>query len=184
MRATIASLKKTNKSRKKIKKHYLSLNVYTYICSMKIEQAIQQKKFRSEQHKAHINVLYTAAWLSLQMTRMLKPYGITSQQFNILRILKGLYPDPATIKLLTSRMIDKTSNTSRLVDKLLAKGLLDRIECSQDRRRVDIRITDKGLELINTASEKLNLLEEGMFQLEELEATELNRLLDKMRTDE
>lgn len=157
--------------------------VYTYICTMKIEDAIQQKKFKNEQHKAHINLLYTAAWLGLHTARMLKPYGITTQQFNILRILRGLHPEPATVKLLTERMIDKMSNASRLVDKLLAKGLVERFECPSDRRRVDIRITDTGLDLLSKASAQVD----GMafeFNLSDEDAKILNRILDEIRQKE
>lgn len=152
---------------------------------MKIEEAIQQKKFRSEQHKAHINVLYTAAWLSLHTARLLKPFGITTQQFNILRILRGMHPEPATIKLLTERMIDKMSNASRLVDKLLAKGLVERFECPEDRRRVDIRITAVGMELVGKASDQLEQLEKSsLLNISSEEAVQLNQILDQIRQGE
>lgn len=150
---------------------------------MKLEEAIQQTKFISEYQKAHLNILFSASWLSQQTTTLLKPYGLTWQQFNILRILRGRHPQPATVKSLTERMIDKMSNASRLVDKLLAKGLVERITSQEDRRRVDISITEAGLELLADAS---TALEEGM-QLKGgniscEEAEELNRILDKIRT--
>jgi DNA-binding MarR family transcriptional regulator len=88
---------------------------------MKIEKAINQKAFKNPHQKAHINVLYTASWLSQQNAKVLKPFQISWQQFNILRILRGMAPQPATVKLLTERMIDKTSNASRLVEKLKRK---------------------------------------------------------------
>ncbi len=119
---------------------------------MRIEDEIQQKKFKSEYQKAHINILFTAAWLNQQNQQILKPLGISSQQFNILRILRGMHPQPASIKLLTERMIDKMSNASRLVDKLLAKDLVQRNESGADRRRVDVVITNKGLQLLEKAS--------------------------------
>ena len=122
---------------------------------VKLEQAIQQKQFKSEFQKAQINVLYTAAWLNQQATQSLKPYKISVQQFNILRILRGMHPEPATVKLLTERMIDKMSNASRLVEKLYQKGLVERKSCASDRRRVDIVITKKGLDLVAKASETL-----------------------------
>lgn len=149
---------------------------------MKIEEAIQQKKFKSEYQKANINILFTAAWLTQHTTQVLRPFNISWQQFNILRILRGLNPEPATVKLLTERMIDKTSNASRLVEKLKQKGLVSREACPHDRRRVNVGITSKGLELLEKASE---LLENGyMKKLECIsleEAIELNRILDKMR---
>lgn len=149
---------------------------------MRIEEAIQQKKFRNERHKAHINILYTAAWLSQQSGQVLKPYNISWQQFNVLRILRGMNPEPATIKLLTERMIDKMSNASRLVEKLKQKGLVDRLSCSEDRRRVDILITDAGLELLEKASTALETeLANLMAAIEETDAAELNRILDQLR---
>lgn len=150
---------------------------------MKLEEAIQQTKFISEHQKAHLNILFSASWLSQRSVATLKPYGLTWQQFNILRILRGRHPEPATVKLLTERMIDKMSNASRLVDKLLAKGLVVRITSKEDRRRVDVSITDKGLKLLEEASADLE--NEMRFQegyLSCTEAEELNRLLDKMRT--
>ena len=149
---------------------------------MRIEDEIQQKKFKSEYQKAHINILLTAAWLSQQNQQILKPLGISSQQFNILRILRGMHPQPASIKLLTERMIDKMSNASRLVDKLLAKDLVQRNESGADRRRVDVVITDKGLQLLEKASIAVeDSLQQEMAMLSEEEAARLNELLDQLR---
>ncbi|MCB0551511.1 MAG: MarR family transcriptional regulator [Phaeodactylibacter sp.] len=149
---------------------------------MRIEEEINQKKFKSVYQKAHINVLFTASWLSQNSAQMLKPFKISWQQFNILRILRGMYPEPATIKLLTERMIDKMSNASRLVEKLKQKGLVERRVCPSDRRRVDIEITEKGLQLLEDVS---RVMEEGLHQrmngLTQSEAEQLNLLLDKLR---
>ena len=149
---------------------------------MRIEDEIQQKKFKSEYQKAHINILFTAAWLNQQNQQILKPLGISSQQFNILRILRGMHPQPASIKLLTERMIDKMSNASRLVDKLLAKDLVQRNESGADRRRVDVVITDKGLQILEKASISVeDSLHQEMAKLSEEEAALLNELLDQLR---
>ena len=149
---------------------------------MKIEEEIKQKKFRSVYHKAHINVLFTASWLSQNSAQLLKPFKISWQQFNILRILRGMYPEPATVKLLTERMIDKMSNASRLVEKLKQKGLVERRVCPSDRRRVDVEITEKGLSVLEDIS---FIMEEGLNQkmsnLSSEEANQLNLLLDKLR---
>ena len=143
---------------------------------------ISQKRFKSEYHIAHINILFTAAWLSQRSAEALKCLNISWQQFNILRILRGMGEEPATVKLLTDRMIDKMSNASRLVDKLEKKELVERKICPEDRRRVDIRITSKGLDLLQIASEKMEFqLEEGMSSITREEAAELNRILNKMR---
>jgi DNA-binding MarR family transcriptional regulator len=152
---------------------------------MKLEEAIQQKKFISEFQKAHLNILFSASYLNQQTTASLRPFGLTWQQFNVLRILRGRHPEPATVKLLTERMIDKTSNASRLVDKLLAKKLVERSTSQADRRRVDINITEAGLELLQQASHEL---EDGASftggSLTAEEAEQLNFLLDKFRTAE
>ncbi len=149
---------------------------------MKIEQEIKQKKFNSEYQKAHINILFTASWLSQQSTHLLRPLNISWQQFNILRILRGMTPEPATVKVLTERMIDKMSNASRLVDKLNKKGLVKRVACPEDRRRVNVYITQEGLELLKKASALMeNNLRERMGNISMEEAAQLNLLLDKMR---
>lgn len=148
---------------------------------MKIEEAIQQKHFRNEYHKAHINVLFTAAWLNQESAKILKPFNISWQQFNILRILRGLHPEPATIKLLADRMIDKMSNASRLVEKLKQKELVERIACEEDRRRVEVNITDKGLAFLEKASKLMEEnIDENMSRISLEDAHVLNTLLDKV----
>ena len=150
---------------------------------MKIEEEIKQKLFKNEYHKAHINVLYTASWFSQQSAGILKPFNISWQQFNILRILRGMHPEPASIKLLADRMIDKMSNASRLVEKLKQKGLVERHSCDQDRRRVDVIITTKGLDLLEEVSRLMDQgLELNMAGITQEEAQELNRILDKLRS--
>lgn len=152
---------------------------------MKIELEINQKKpFKDVYQKIGINVLFTASWLGKRQTAILKPFDLTIQQFNILRILRGMSGKPATIKLLTERMIDKMSNASRLVEKLLKKGLVKREECKEDRRRVDIFITEEGLLVLAKASEVLeSQLTAEMKTLTEEEAELLSTLLDKMREE-
>lgn len=149
---------------------------------VRIEEAIQQKNFKSEFQRAYINVIYTAAWLNQLTTQALRPHGISWQQFNILRILRGVHPQPATIKMLTERMIDKMSNASRIVDKLEAKALVVRKTCPDDRRRVDIALTEAGMAALAEASAAV----EAMHDLRnehfgEGEARQLNDLLDALR---
>ncbi len=130
----------------------------------------------------NINILFTAAWINQRTTQLLKPYKISWQQFNILRILRGQYPKPATVKTLTTRMIDKMSNASRLVEKLRQKGYVKRTECSEDRRRVDIVITDLGLEMVDQASQALEAMMNELFEgIPEAEAVQVNQVLDQMR---
>lgn len=149
---------------------------------MKIEEAIKQKKFESEFQKAHINILYTANWLSQSLGSALDPLNLTWQQFNILRILRGMSPEPATVKLLTERMIDKMSNASRLVEKLKQKGMVERQACEFDRRQVDIVLTEKGKEVLEEASQALRISTEQRFSsISVEEAKGLNSLLDQLR---
>jgi DNA-binding MarR family transcriptional regulator len=150
---------------------------------MKLEQEInQQKPFKNNFQKATINIMFTASWLGKKQADLLKPFDLTIQQYNILRILRGMQGEPATVKLLTARMIDKMSNASRLVDKLLLKELVRREECQDDRRRVDIFITEKGLDFLKQASDALDgQFTESKQALTEEEVAQLNNLLDKMR---
>ncbi|MFD2245811.1 MarR family winged helix-turn-helix transcriptional regulator [Pontibacter ruber] len=148
---------------------------------MKIEDEIKQGTFKNPYQKAYINLVYTSGWLQQQQSVLFKPFGITLPQFNILRILRGQYPKPATISLLIERMLDKTSNASRIVDKLEAKGLVTRKQCPEDRRTVDVLITEQGLELLAKMDNQEGGTGTGITNLTEEEAQELSRLLDKIR---
>lgn len=152
-----------------------------YETFMKIEQEIKQSIFKSEYHKLSVNLMYTYSWLHIQNQAHLKPFGITIQQYNILRILRGQYPDPATINLLIERMLDKMSNASRLVEKLRQKGLVERRICEKDRRAVDVIINEKGLCLLQEIEKHDNEWEKVFHNLTNREAKKLNQLLDKLR---
>lgn len=150
---------------------------------MKIEEAIKQKAFPSAVQKANINLLYTQAWVQSKIAQELKHFKISPQQFNILRILRGQHPKPASIKELTSRMIDKASNASRLVDKLLNKGLVSKKPCKMDNRRMEVVITDLGLEMLEEASKSVEIcIEETYDKLTEKEAVLLNEILNKIHS--
>ena len=149
---------------------------------MGIGQDIQQRSFKSEFSKAIINVFYTSSWLGQKHQEFFKSFGLTSPQFNVLRILRGQHPDPATVNLIIERMIDKSSNASRIVDKLESKGLVERKQCPHDRRAVDVVITLAGLDMLKQMDGKLEQLEEGMKKLSEEESAQLNMLLDKIRS--
>lgn len=149
---------------------------------MNIEKEINQVRFKNEYQKVHVNILFTASWLTKRSAEKLKPFKISWQQFNILRILRGLHPESASVKLLTERMIDKMSNASRLVEKLKQKGYVERWECPEDRRRVEVYITDSGLKILEKASAAM----EGDFEafrerLGEEEVKLLNEMLDRLR---
>ena len=150
---------------------------------MRIEEEIKQPIFRDEHQKAHINLVYTSGWLQLRQATAFKPYGLTLPQFNILRILRGQHPLPATVALLIDRMLDKTSNASRIVDRLEEKQLVTRTVCPANRRAVDIRITRAGLDLLNRIEEEGVIQASSMNQLSKAEVQQLNELLDKIRAE-
>ena len=149
---------------------------------MRIEDEIKQPIFRDDFQKAHINLLYTASWLQLRQAVAFKPYGLTLPQFNILRILRGQHPLPATVALLIDRMLDKTSNASRIVDRLEEKKLVTRTVCPANRRAVDIRITVAGLALLERIEQDGVLNASDLTQLNDAEVQQLNGLLDKIRS--
>lgn len=149
---------------------------------MKIEEEIDQKTFADEFVKAHINLMYTAGWAQLQIVKTLKPFNISVQQFNIMRILRGRSPRPASIRELTDRMLDKASNASRLVDKLNAKGLVVKQTSPDDNRRLEVVLTEEGQKLLARASSRVeHSLNEIYQNISEKDACLLNGLLDKMR---
>jgi DNA-binding MarR family transcriptional regulator len=149
---------------------------------MKIEEEIKQSVFKDIYQKSYINVVFTANWLEQRQSAMFKSFGVTLPQYNVLRILRGQHPKPATVNLLIDRMLDKTSNASRIVDKLEAKELVTRKQCPTDRRTVDILITDKGLDLLQQMDALGNEGYSGLNKLTQEEAEQLNVLLDKIRS--
>lgn len=148
---------------------------------MKLEEEIKQEKFRNGYHKLAVNVIYTYGWLMNSQSKLFAKYQITGNQYNILRILRGQYPNPATINLLKERMLDKMSDASRLVERLRIKGFVKRNLSSDDRRCVDVIITEKGLKLL-LEMDKLNEKYDSLFEnLSVSESQKLNELLDKLR---
>jgi DNA-binding MarR family transcriptional regulator len=148
---------------------------------MQIEFEIRQTRFKNEYHKLSVNLLYTGHWLQLKNHNHLKPFGLTVQQYNILRILKGQHPRPVTVTLLIERMMDKMSNASRLVEKLRKKGLVERRICEKDRRAVDVLLTSQGIRLLQQIEERDEEWEKMLRNLSMPEAVQLNQLLDKLR---
>jgi DNA-binding MarR family transcriptional regulator len=148
---------------------------------MKIEEEIRQRTFKNEYHRLLINLIYTANGLNLKGTCRLRAYGITMEQFNVLRILRGQYPGPSTVNLVAERMLDKNSNASRLIEKLRLKGLVERTTCPEDRRAVNIIITGEGLVLLEKTDKEEEKWLSELKSLDEQEARQLNYLLDKLR---
>ena len=148
---------------------------------MRIEEEIKQKSFKNEFHKLVVNLRFTAGWIGGFHTKILKCHGISSQQFNVLRILKGQHPKPSSLVLIRERMLDKDSNASRLIDKLEAAGLAKRVQCPNDRRQVDITITEAGLQLLEKLNPEIDKMTSEIINLDEKDAKTLNNLLDKLR---
>lgn len=149
---------------------------------MKLEEAIKQTKpFKSEIQKLIVNISFTSSWLNSIAAEMLKPYEISAAQYNVLRILKGKYPESYCNQEITARMIDKSSNATRIVDKLIVKGLAKRSENQSDRRAVEIVITEKGLILLENI--EMNGFGEyiKIMKTDEKRAEQMNNWLDEMR---
>lgn len=159
-----------------------TFNTFVYISAMKFEDEIKQKEFKSEHQKMMLNIIFTSNWLNCNLIKAFKPYGVSPQQYNVLRILKGQYPKAITVNQITERMLDKNSNTSRLVDKLVYKNLVKREVCQQDRRQMDIVITKKGLNLIDKMKKEIVLIESSLVDsVSESDAKKINCLLDNIR---
>lgn len=147
---------------------------------MKIEEEIKQLKFKSTHQKAIINLLFTASWIQTQQQQFFKSYGITNQQFNILRILKGQYPQAISATEIKLRMLDKNSDVSRLLDRLTSKKLILKQTCPKDKRAADVSITQAGLDILAELDKKQKQID-AVLSLSEKEAEDLSNLLDKGR---
>ena len=148
---------------------------------MKLEDAISNPKFNSEVHKATINILFTAHWLRTQINANLKPYGLTQEQYNIMRILKGKHPEKMCVKDIAQRMIERSSNVPRILDRLVRKNLIERKQSKQDRRETESVLTQKGLELLQKVNENVKENENKLMNLNEAAAAQLNALLENLR---
>jgi DNA-binding MarR family transcriptional regulator len=147
----------------------------------KIEDEIQQKKFKTPYQKAVINLIYTANWLQAKQQDFFKPFGITGQQFNILRVLKGQHPNSISPTEIKSRMLDRNSDVSRLLERLSAKNFITKKTCPNDKRVSDVNITQAGLDLLDEIEKHQKVLD-GVLTLSPEEANQLSDLLDKSRT--
>ena len=147
----------------------------------KIEEAIKQAEFKDSYNKAVVNLLYTHSYLVSFQSAVLKPQDLSPEQYNVLRILRGQQGKPATIAAIQDRMLNTMSNASRLVDKLKAKELVKRDECPENRRKVDVLITEKGLRLLEFLEPQIAALNKNVIHLGEQEVVLLNELLDKLR---
>ncbi|MCH7408266.1 MarR family transcriptional regulator [Belliella sp. DSM 111904] len=148
---------------------------------MRIEDEIKQKAFKDPYNKVVVNLLYTHSYFVTKQSALFKPYGLSPEQYNVMRILRGQQGKPITVSSIQDRMLNKMSNASRLVEKLKQKGYVVREECPSDRRQVDIVITASGLDILNQLEESVYAFNKSVVNLTEEETIQLNELLDKFR---
>ena len=151
------------------------------LLSMSLEQDLKQERFTNAYEKMVVNILFTGSWLSNLNASRLKPFGVTPEQYNVLRILRGSHPKPMMLADITCRMIDRNSNATRLVEKLRQKGFVKREICENNRRQVDISVTDEGLDVLKKIDEGRDQWLAHLKNVQENEVEELNNLLDKLR---
>ena len=148
---------------------------------MGIEQDISQTRFRNEYHKGVVNFIYTYNWMNERLKVFFEAEGITGQQFNILRILRGAGKPISTLQI-RQRMLDRMSDTSRIVDRMVIKGLVKKETCETDKRLVDVSITEKGRKLLEKFDLRQDELDAVFGRLDAREVSKLNELLDKIRS--
>lgn len=151
---------------------------------MGIDKDIQQTTFKNVHQKAAINLIYTLSWIKDRTKTIFDSEDITGQQFNILRILRGSFPEPLSTLQIRERMLEKMSDTSRIVDRLIAKGLVKKITCKKDRRLVDVIITDKGKKMLERLDSRQHEIDDVLGNLSVKDANLLSDLLDKIRDRE
>lgn len=148
---------------------------------MNIQEEIQQSRFRNDHQKAAINLIYTSGWLGNKHKDFFSEFGITVQQFNILSILRGQNPNKISGAEIKNRMMDKNSDVSRLLDRLVLKDLVSKSKCENDKRAADVMITKGGLDLLSLIDSKIKSLDNILNNLSESEAQQLSALLDRLR---
>lgn len=151
---------------------------------MKLEEAIKSTKFVDERHKATLNILYSAYWLKTHFSALLKENGLTTEQYNVMRILKGKHPEKMCIKDIGSRMIEQNSNVPRIIDRLLVKKLVKRTTSPADKRETLISLTERGIQQLIISSEAMEQLSAKVFGLTNEDSIKLNELLEKMRIND
>lgn len=165
------------------------LNNYTFVptnfvmTNMKIEEVVKSNAIMGLSQKAVLNIIYTQNNINERLIEILKPYDLSNEQYNVLRILRGQKGNPANMCLIQERMLAKTSNTTRLVDKLLLKELVTRKVCKENRRKIEVLITEKGLDILKELDPKVDNYEQNIVaNLSSSELEKLNDLLEKIRT--
>ena len=151
---------------------------------MKLEQAIQSTKFKSEVQKAGLNIMYTAWWLKTLSCKELKDFGLTHEQYNVLRILKGKHPEQMCVKDIAGRMIEKNSNIPRIIDRLNEKKFVKRTQGVEDARQTVISLTQAGINVLESSTIKMNEIMDRSMTISSTDAITLNKLLEKVREKE
>ena len=154
---------------------------YQKIKNMTIEEEIKQPRFRNPYQKVVINLIYTTNWLENKRAKFFKPFGITTAQYNILRILRGQGKNKISGAEVKARMLERNSDISRLLDRLSIKKWITRIKCPEDKRATDVMITEVGLNVLQQIDGHMEASEKKIIHLSKEEALELSRLLDKSR---
>lgn len=155
-----------------------------YLCAVKLEEAIQSNKFKSNVQKAALNIMYTAWWIKSMSSKALKDFDLTHEQYNVLRILKGKHPEKMCVKDIACRMIEKSSNVPRIIDRLVDKEWVIRSQGEEDARQTVIALTQNGISVLTNATVKLEASHANTVNLTEDQAVALNNLLEQLRTNE
>lgn len=148
---------------------------------MQLKKQIKVSKFDTVYQQTLVNIFFTYNWGNQKVKEALAPYDVTQQQYNVLRILRDRYPSPSTISLIKAQILDKMSDTSRIVDRLIQKGFVDKTENNYDKRAVDIMISDKGLALLKKMDKLIDFSKMISSRISKEEAVQLNALLEKLR---
>jgi DNA-binding MarR family transcriptional regulator len=148
---------------------------------MKLQEAIKTEKFRDSRHMASLNLIYTAYWLRTHTATALKEVGFTAEQFNVMRILRGRHPEAMCVRDIASRMLETNSNVPRIIDRLVVKKWVKRATSKHDKRETLMKITEDGLEQLELANKKMEMLNEKIVGITEEQAQQLNDLLESFR---
>ena len=157
--------------------------IHVFLCCQSIErmnlqQAIQSSGFKNEKQKAGLNIMYTAYQIKTIVSQTLKDFGLTPEQYNVLRILKGKFPEQMCVRDIGQRMIERSSNVPRIIDRLEVKKLVKRSQSGDDKRETAINLTQAGLNLLEMVNPVVEQKQASLTALEEAELRQLNTLLD------
>ncbi len=160
-----------------------SRSVHAKLKIMSIEKDIKQKSFAPPSQKLTVNMMFTNNWLVSEFSQIIKPYSLSEQQYNVLKILQLSYPTPLCINTIIDSMRDQMSNVSRLVDKLEQKGFVERKKSSTDKRVVEVLITEEGIQITNELNELIEVWESQSIQMSQSELEQLDELLQKLQDE-